>query len=235
MPDDSYAAQMLEYYTRRIDPLHDKSGRQYAEESDREFAIEGHHARDLGLAVQSAFVGRDILELAAGMGRWSRYALHTVDSILATDASPRSLDRLQDGASFGLESLARKFTMMPLDAFMPDGAPGMFSGALAVNWFQHMPREFIGEWITRLHHKLLPRAIVLIAINHLSPKSRSKLFSKKGDPNLYENRQTFDGQSIDIIDNVFSEPDLREIFSPHAKTISYTCGVGYYWVSYELP
>ena len=23
MPDDSYAAQMLEYYTRRIDPLHD--------------------------------------------------------------------------------------------------------------------------------------------------------------------------------------------------------------------
>jgi hypothetical protein len=124
---------------------------------------------------------------------------------------------------------------MTLDAFRPDQAPGKFSGALAVNWFQHMPRELISNWIDRLQSKLLPKAVVLIAINHLAPISRTRLFSKKGDPNLYEPRETFDGQKIEIIDNVYSKPDLREIFAPHATNISFTCGIAYYWVTYERP
>ena len=36
-----------------------------------------------------------------------------------------------------------------------------------------------------------------------------------------------------LVGQVFSEPDLREIFDPHARGIEYTCGVGYYWIVYE--
>ena len=230
---ERYSRDMLNYYARRVDPAVEKSGREHAEQYERDFNTEGHHTRDLGLAIQRALAGRDVLDLAAGMGQYARFLVRTAKSVLATDASPRALSRLNEGVTHGQDLPAGRFGMMELDAYRPDLAPGTFDGALAVNWFQHMPRERHEQWIARLHSKLQPGSVVLIAINHLSPRSRSKMFSKKGDPNLYEPRQTYDGEAVDVIDNVFSEPDLREIFDPHARGIEYTCGVGYYWVVYE--
>jgi hypothetical protein len=109
----------------------------------------------------------------------------------------------------------------------------MFNGALSVNWFEHIPRQLIRQWIVRLHRKLLPGSTVLIAINHLMPDARGELFRKPNDPNLYAPRRTFDGRRVDIIDNVFTERDLRVMFDPFCRNFRFYCGRGHYWITYE--
>ena len=117
--------------------------------------------------------------------------------------------------------------------FARTNAPGLFNAALTVNWFQHIPRQILPQWIRRLHRKLVPGSIVMIAVNHLTARARSRLFSRRRDPNLYAPRYTFDGRRIEIIDNVYSEPDLREIFRPYCRDFCFYCGVGHYWITYE--
>ena len=102
---DAYAAQILDYYTHRVDPKTDNPGSEYAQEWDREFSVEGP-LRDLATQMKQVLAGRDVLEIASGLGRWTRPLLATANSVLATDASPRCLSRLNDGASFGLEFAA---------------------------------------------------------------------------------------------------------------------------------
>jgi demethylmenaquinone methyltransferase/2-methoxy-6-polyprenyl-1,4-benzoquinol methylase len=234
MDFDHYARTMLDYYTNRNDPSSDSDARRSADEYDKNFRTEGHRARELAQKLQHAMAGRDVLELASGSGQYARFIARTATSLLATDASPRALERLPEVIALDQDLPRDRFRTMELDAFHPERAPGMFSGAVVVNWFQHMPCELIDTWIARLHRKLATGSVVLIAINHLQPKSRAKLFSRPFDPNLYEARQTYDGRPADVIDNVFSEADLLRIFGPHAARIEYTCGIGYYWIVYEL-
>jgi len=229
---DSYAAQILDYYTHRVDPATDYPGSEYAQQWDREFSIEGP-LRDLATNVQQVLAGRDVLEIASGLGRWTRPLLATANSVLATDASPRCLARLRDGASFGMDLREGQFRVQKVNAFRPDEAPGKFNGALSVNWFQHIPKQLLRQWIARLHRKLLPGSIVFIAINHLTPRARCRLFSKPRDPNLYAPRYTFDGRRIEVVDNVFSEPDLRAIFRQVSKNVCFYCDSQHYWVTYE--
>lgn len=230
---DTYAAQMLDYYTNRVNPQTDEPGQSYAEEWDREMATDGHCVQELAKEIQRVFAGRDVLELAAGLGRWTRPLLMAANSVLTTDASPRVLPRLPDGAAWGMEVPDDKFRCMKLNAFRPNEAPGNFNGALAVNWFEHIPRQLIPQWIGLLHTKMLPGSTVMIAVNHLTHRARARLFSKPNDPNLYAPRYTFDDRRIEIIDNIFSEPDLREIFKPFARNFCFFCGAGHYWITYE--
>ena len=90
MDFDAYAERMLRYYTRRVDPATDRDAQGFADEYDRNFAQEGHHARELDMEIQRALAGRDVLELAAGMGQYARFLVRTARSVLATDASPRA-------------------------------------------------------------------------------------------------------------------------------------------------
>lgn len=234
MDFDHYARSMLDYYINRNDPTTDGDARRSTDEYETNYRTEGHRARELAQAIQQAMAGRDVLELASGPGQFARFIVRTAKSLLATDASPRALVKLPEVIALDQYLPPDRFRSMELDAFHPERAPGMFNGAVVANWFQHMPCELIDTWIARLHRKLVPGAVVLMAINHLQPKSRAKLFSKPFDPNLYEARQTFDGRPVNVIDNVFSDADLRRIFGPHASRIEYTCGIGYYWIVYEL-
>ena len=82
-------------------------------------------------------------------------------------ASPCS--RLAEGsASHGLEITPDAFQPMKLNAFRPNDSPGLFNAALTVNWFQHIPRQILPQWIRRLHRKLVPGSIVMIGVNHLT-------------------------------------------------------------------
>jgi cyclopropane fatty-acyl-phospholipid synthase-like methyltransferase len=231
---EKYDEQMRLYYDRRIDPAVDKNGREYAEETERDYVTPKPGMRELADTISAELAGRDVLELAAGMGRWTRFLVRTAHSVLATDAVERALSRLDEGTLHGQNVPPGKYRSMTLNANRPNEAPGRFTGALAVNWFQHIPIQRHADWIARLHSVLEPGAKVFIAINHLGPKSRAAMISKPNDPNLYEPRETFDGVPVDIIDNVFSKFDLVQIFGPHASSIEFTCGKSYYWIVYTL-
>jgi len=236
MPIDleAYARVMGDYYDKRIDPAQDKSSQGYAEEYDRNYATEGHWARELAIAIQEYLAGRRVMEIAAGTGQWTRYLVRTARFVQASDVTERALSRLEKVVRHAQEIPTGRFEVVRLDAYRPDEAPGEFDAALIVNFFQHIPRQQHDDFITRLHRRLPSGGRVLLAINHLSPRSRARLFSNPGDPNLWEPRQTFDGRPADIIDNVFSEPDLRELFGPYAREFNFFCGIGYYWICYEL-
>jgi cyclopropane fatty-acyl-phospholipid synthase-like methyltransferase len=230
----AYDAQMLDYYTNRIDRASEQTAEQYAREFDGQFNTDGHWHRELAVAIQEYLAGRRVLELACGPGRWTRFLVRTAEYLLATDCSPRALSRVEGVTRFEQDLHAGRFDVATLDAYRPDEAPGEFDAALVVNWFQHMPTARHAEFIARLHQKIGAGGRVMLAINHLSPASRGRLIRKSNEIDWFEPRETFDGRPVEIIDNFFSESDLRRIFEPHARDLTFHRGKGFYWICYRV-
>ena len=84
---DDYAEKMLDFYTRRVDPADDHDARWYADDYERIDAQEGHHGHELAMVVRQVFGDHDVLELAAGMGHFTRNLVKTARSVVATNGA----------------------------------------------------------------------------------------------------------------------------------------------------
>lgn len=240
MDVELYAQRMRFYYQNRVAEADDWTGPRFAENTERDYHGAKPQMRELADAVCDTLAGRDVLELAAGMGQYARFLARTATSLLATDATERALSRLNDGVNLGQDLPPGRVRTMPLDAWLPDDAIDSlggerFDGLLAVNWFQHLPLQQVQDWVERVHRLLRPGARVVIATNHLSGPNRWTLFHKPDDPNLWEARRTHDGVPVDIIDNVYGRADIMGVFARHANRIECFCGKAYHWVVYDRP
>lgn len=103
-----YAARAAEY-----ERVYDKPERQ------QDLAL-------LGRRVPELLAGRDVLEIACGTGWWTRRAGRTVRSLLATDATPETLDVARSQLPGG-----QPVTFAQADAYALDKVPGRFDAALA--------------------------------------------------------------------------------------------------------
>ena len=126
-----------------------------------------------------------------------------------------------------------RLRFLQLDAYELATAPGKFNGALAMNWFEHVPRARLEEFLNVLHNKIGPGARVFIGMAHLSDQWRAQLYTKPGSTDLYGVRQRPDGSLYEIIDNVFGEEELHGIFAPRSKKLKVTSGKTHYWITYE--
>ncbi|NKB72006.1 MAG: methyltransferase domain-containing protein [Candidatus Latescibacteria bacterium] len=233
MDTEAYIGQMIEYYDRRVDPQTIESTDEYARMYDQMLQDIPWYAA-MAQRMQTLFAGRRVLELAAGDGRWARHLAPVVDHILGVDMVPRLKSRWPQVVEAGRDLPPGRVEFAQLDAHCPHLAPGTFDAALVVNWFQHMPIQRHAEFIDGLRRKVEPGGIVFLAINHYGPAVYAGLFSKPGDPNRYGTRQAFDGKEHDIIDNVFSQADLREIFGPVARDLRFELAEKFFWIEFEM-
>src|SRR5207249_9598047 len=137
---------------------------------------------------------------------------------------PRMLGRARKLARAGKQLPAGRLRFRRLDAYELADAPGRFDGALAMNWFEHVPRARHEEFLNALHGKLGRGARVFIGMVRLSDEWRAQLYKKPGGADLYGVRPQPDGSQYEIIDNGFEEGELRRAFAPRSKRAKVTRG-----------
>jgi 2-polyprenyl-3-methyl-5-hydroxy-6-metoxy-1,4-benzoquinol methylase len=228
-----YGEAMLAYYDHPGNPVHQDTATNKARAFDEEVARRGHWRREVVRALCRALRGRRVLEVACGTGVWTRYVADVADRVLATDAAPNLLARAKKLTTAGKRLPRGRLQFRQMDAYDLASAPGEFNGALAMNWFEHVPRARHEEFLNALHDKVGRGARVFIGMVQLGDDWRAQLFRKPGQADFYGLRRRPDGSQYEIIDNAFGEGELRRIFGPRSKRLKVTWGKAYYWVTYQ--
>jgi demethylmenaquinone methyltransferase/2-methoxy-6-polyprenyl-1,4-benzoquinol methylase len=117
------------------------------------------------------------------------------------------------------------------DAYTLEGVSGTFTAAYAHWWWSHVPKSKLEPFISRLHEKLAPGALVLF-VDQLSYDWKRRRLDREG--NLIEERVLKSGRIFEIVKNFPTEREIVETLSGVARGIVYESdfGKGIWFVSY---
>lgn len=203
----------MEYYRRRApeyDRLYDKPERQ----GDLQRMAE---------CLRTALAGRRVLELACGTGYWTAVAADVVESILATDANEAVLEIARDKH---LDPARVRYAIA--DAYDPRLPSREFDAGLAMFWWSHIPRAWLGPFLESFHAALAPGACVVLGDNRFVSDSNSPVSRIDDAGNAYQLRYLDDGSEHEVLKNFPSTAELRETLEPFAEAIEIT-NFDYYW------
>ncbi len=201
------------YYARRAaeyDHVYEKPERQ----SDLE-ALRTLCSRQLA--------GHDVLEIACGTGYWTEPISYAARSVLATDIIDEALERARVRAyPKGRVRFAKA------DAYTLTQIPADFTAAFVGFWWSHVERQRLSEFVSSLHAKLQPDALVVVTDNLFVEGASTPVVRTDAHGNTFQRRTLEDGSMHEIIKNFPSETDLRVLLKEVARDIRYTA-FHYYW------
>jgi SAM-dependent methyltransferase len=202
---------MIEYYDRR------------AASMDAAYAGQPHPwVLEMVADLQDAVRGRRVLDVACGSGHWTRYAAEVASHTTGVDAAPGMLDLARG------KGLAADFVLG--DAYALGEVPGEFDAGMAMQWFSHVPRERHAEFLTGLHRRLTPDAVVFLADNQL--RSHDNPYGKPDVADTFE-RRTLEGAEFEIVKNYFTADELRAILAAYAVDVTVHEGEYWWWLTYR--
>lgn len=179
--------------------------------------------REMIADMQAALRGRRVLEVACGSGHWTCFAAQVAGHVTGLDAAPQML-ALARAKNCGA-------TFLEADAYKLDDVPGTFDAGLAMQWFSHIPRDRIGEFLTVWHRRIGPGAPVFLADNQVMPYT--SVYRKPGADDTFEQRQ-LDGDLYEVLKNYYSADELRAILAPYAVDVAVHEGARWWWLSYRV-
>jgi len=150
--------------------------------------------------------GRRVLEIACGPCFWTELISSSAASITATDANASVLEearkkRLDPG----------KVSLRQADAYDLSDVPGKFGGAMAVDWFAHVPRSLFHPFLKNLHDKLEKGAVVVLCDQLPKETSITGRYDKEG--NHLQERVSPDGKSFSVIKHFLSDEEIASVLS----------------------
>lgn len=160
------------------------------------------------------FAGHDVLEIACGSGYWTQVVGEVANSVLAIDINESMIAQARKRC----RRLPR-VTFRLGDAFSLEGVSGRFTAAFAIWWWSHIPKNEITPFLTALHSKLVPGALVLFTdqLPYDGPRRRVD-----ADGNIIESRSLPDGRTFEVVKNFPSETEVTEGLAKIADNIEYT-------------
>jgi len=179
--------------------------------------------------MQENLEGRNVLELSCGPCFWTSQFALTAKSILATDINASVLDEAHK-KPLDWEKIA----LMVADAYaLPDFGRN-FDAAVSVDAFCHVPKSKMQDYLTGLHNKLEPEAVVMFCTQSSTPETWTGQFDEEG--NHMQIRTLPDGSKFPIIKNFPDEEEIRSTFKPFAKdlTIKRFDGLTRYVIHYRV-
>ncbi len=182
--------------------------------------------------LRTNLAGLDVLEIACGPGRWSQTVSGFVHSLVATDVNETVLAEAARKPYTG-----NRVRFQQADAYTLEGIEGPFTGAFSVDWWSHIPKSRIPEFLQALHNKLSPGARVVfidtlcvtrkwrgmrqvIGVSEPWVRARKHLrYDEHGD--LLQTRERPDGSRLEIIKNFPTREELLAALEGVAKDVEY--------------
>lgn len=176
----------------------------------------------LRATIESAFAGRNVLDIACGTGYFSACAASRARSLVGVDANEETL------------ALARAKGLLNAsfrvgDAYALGTSDEPYSGALCTFWWSHVPKTRLEAFLANVHRQLASGAVVLFADNTYVEGSSTPLVRTDSEGNTYQNRTLESGASYEVLKNF---PGVDELVSWGMR---YGSGVEcrmltYYWI-----
>ena len=197
--------EVAEYYDSLAKGYHRRFGYDEVDTS-----MEFNQIRDL---LSGMFTGRDVLEIACGTGYWTSIIAQAAKSVLATDMNGSMLAEAMKNLS-----CYSNISYSEADAYSLKNVTSLFSGAISVLWWCHMPEKNIPVFLNALHSKLIPGARVLHICQLEDSDSESHKIDENGDTIALRKSEE---QIYRIVKNIPTEHDLREILGSVAQDVKY--------------
>jgi len=213
---------MIDYYRKRAPIYDDSMG--YTDDViwDKHKAVVDRLGKNLAQ--------RDVLEIACGPGKWTQTVAEVAHSIVATDVNDTTL---AEAAKKHYASGRVRFQCA--DAYTLQGIDGPFTGAFAVDWWSHIPKARIPEFLQALHNKLTAGARVVfidqmcvlrrrwgLYLNSTAPWVLARKGLRRDDEgNIRHIRRLPDGQKFEIIKNFPTREELLSVLEGVARDVEY--------------
>ncbi len=171
--------------------------------------------------LQSTLKGLDVLEIACGTGFWTKIVAETAKSIVATDTNPSMIAEAKKRLSH-----LSNVSFAVADAYSLQNVSEGFTGAFAVLFWCHIPRERIREFLTILHRKLAPGAPVVFICQLEDSDAESHIRDEYG--NTLAQRRIC-GRNFTLVKNIPGKEQLLEDLKDFSEDIRYRVHSGSYW------
>lgn len=162
---------------------------------------------------QEALRAHDVLEIACGTGYWTQVIAASARSVLATDVDPRMITLAQSR----LSSVGNMRCQLA-DAYTLDGVCGRFTAAFSHWWWSHVPKQRFKGFLSVLHSKLMPGALILFA-DQMPYEWKNRRRDEEG--NQLEERILRDGSRWEIVKNFPTEEEIAKELAGTAERLSY--------------
>lgn len=205
--------EMQQYYADRASGYDDSMGYTHPGFVSDNAALFDH--------LRTRLAGRKLLEIACGPGFWTQQLASAVPAIWATDFNPAVL---AEAHRRGLPQTRVQF--LQADAYRLDGLPNDFSAAFFCDWWSHIPRSRVAEFLTALHARLAPGARVVILEAYPGEVARHTLPMPTGqdidaEGNRLVRRRLPDGREYTIIKNYWSREEYEAVLRPCSQRWEY--------------
>jgi demethylmenaquinone methyltransferase/2-methoxy-6-polyprenyl-1,4-benzoquinol methylase len=161
-------------------------------------------------------VGRNVLEIACGTGNWTQVLSKRARSVVATDVSESALE-VARGKAYGPAPVAFEL----VSAYELSRLARSFDAAFAADWYSHIPKSMIGQFLRDLRDLLSPGAPVT-----LLDMSWQEWFAKEesrvdDEGNRVSVRDLPDGRKFEVVKNFPGEEELIKTVAPVGRAINY--------------
>lgn len=166
--------------------------------------------------IEPYVVNKDALEIACGTGNWTQILSKRAHSVLAVDQSEAylSIARTKEYARDNI-------TFLKADAYSLENVKGIFDAAFAADFWSHIPRSCITECVESMTCRLQPGGSVVLLDMLPSPSLNAMFSHYDEDGNVIHKRTFDDGTEFEVVKNFPTESELRAVFNPYAREISY--------------
>jgi ubiquinone/menaquinone biosynthesis C-methylase UbiE len=156
---------------------------------------------------------REVLELACGPCFWTQQIADIARKITATDFNESTL------AEARKKDLPwDRVSLQQADAYDLDPITGDFNMVLAVDWFAHVPKSRIADFLSGVIRRL-PDASPLVLIDQ-TPGSGSWTGETDHKGNHIQERVLASGERFRVIKHFFSNEEIHEHLEPHTRDLT---------------
>jgi ubiquinone/menaquinone biosynthesis C-methylase UbiE len=156
---------------------------------------------------------RKVLEIACGPCFWTKQIADVARRITATDFNESTL------AEARKKNLPwDRILLQQADAYDLDSLTGDFNMVLAVDWFAHVPKSRIADFLSGVIRRI-PDGSPLLLIDQ-TPSSRSLTGETDDEGNHIQQRVLASGEKFRVIKHFLSDEEIREYLEPHIRDLT---------------